>query len=80
MFKEIGRRLAAIFLLNVIIAVFSMWLIRDNNHISHTSYYLTSYAYALQLHTFLDLSYVSAKEIILEQLNQSTSNDKSLPM
>jgi hypothetical protein len=80
MFKEIGRRLAAIFLLNVIIAVFSIWLIRDDNHISHTSYYLTSYAYALQLHTFLDLSYVSAKEIILEQLNQSTSNDKSLPM
>jgi hypothetical protein len=80
MFKEIGRRLAAIFVLNVIICGFSIWLIRNDNHISHTSYYLTSYGYALQLYTFLDLSYVSAKEIVMEQLQYSSGNSKSIPM
>ncbi|KAJ3315128.1 hypothetical protein HDV04_004269 [Boothiomyces sp. JEL0838] len=67
----IGMRLIAILLLNFTIAVFGVWDYFDDNYIDHTGFFMPSWTYALQLHTFLDLSYISAKKIVFGQVSSS---------
>ncbi|KAI8896401.1 hypothetical protein BC833DRAFT_553814 [Globomyces pollinis-pini] len=71
--KHEGYRLV---LLTVLYTIFATFLIYGANFqhtpLTHCVFYLPSWIYALELRTFLELSYVSAKEIILKQANTSS--------
>ncbi|KAJ3334684.1 hypothetical protein HDU91_002599 [Kappamyces sp. JEL0680] len=54
---------------NIANAVLATVAAVNDNYISHVGFYLTGFSYALTIYTFVDLSYVTARELILSQLN-----------
>ncbi|KAI8918113.1 hypothetical protein BC831DRAFT_392159, partial [Entophlyctis helioformis] len=63
--KHEGIRFIAIFGLNVILAAFALHAyLWDFNYVTQSAYYLAPWIYALEIHSFLLTSYVSARNMI----------------
>jgi hypothetical protein len=75
LFEHEGYRLVMVCFLHMFICGFAMFVStgRPHTHITHTGLYIPSWVYALELRTFLELSYVTAKEIILKQGKTTSS-------
>jgi hypothetical protein len=65
-FKKEGGRLTVIICAYAVIVYMAVWVVFDDNYVSHTGFYLPSLAYALELYTFLHISYNSPKTIMAE--------------
>ncbi|KAI8895368.1 hypothetical protein BC833DRAFT_601474 [Globomyces pollinis-pini] len=77
--KYDGVRLIMIIVLNVMISVFGLIAAVDNeiNWVVHVGLYLPSITYALSFHTFLRNSYITAKEMVEDQYNDTFSQNKN---
>jgi hypothetical protein len=73
--KHDGYRLIVISILHMFICAFAVYVSGGNEHtyITHIGIYIPSWVYALELRTFLDLSFVAARDIILEQGKKTLS-------
>ncbi|KAJ3275590.1 hypothetical protein HDV01_007593 [Terramyces sp. JEL0728] len=74
--KETGKLFLVIFL-NFINASFAVWVAFDDNWISHNGFFMDSLTYTLELYAFIELSYISAKKLILETHKTSTEKSRS---
>jgi hypothetical protein len=73
-----GYRLVLISVIHILICSFMMYSINnEHTYITKLGLYLPSWVVALELYTFLELSYVSAKEIILNQGTSSGGDTRS---
>ncbi|KAI8895190.1 hypothetical protein BC833DRAFT_651442 [Globomyces pollinis-pini] len=75
--RKEGLRLGLIVVFNIVSAVLAIWIAINDNFISHTGFYLPSLLYGLEFYSFLDLSYNSAKKIIMEQKKSTSKENKS---
>ncbi|KAJ3306376.1 hypothetical protein HDV03_005343 [Kappamyces sp. JEL0829] len=69
-FKKEGVRLTLIVCCHLLLAYFAVLVAFADNYVAHVGFFLPSFAYALELYTFLDLSYNSTKSI-LSQMQSS---------
>ncbi|KAJ3261165.1 hypothetical protein HK103_006474 [Boothiomyces macroporosus] len=67
MVKEEVISLTIIMISQLFMTVLAIWVKFDDNYISHVAFFMPSFVYALELKTFLALSYYSAKKIISAQ-------------
>lgn len=73
--KKETLKLFLVIFLNFINAIFAVWVAFDDNWISHNGFFMDSLTYTLELYAFIELSYISAKKLILE--THKTSTEKS---
>jgi hypothetical protein len=75
LFEHDGYRLIMICILHIFICSFALFVSFGRSHtfITRTGLYMPSWVYALELRTFLELSYVTAKEIIIKQGKTTSS-------
>ncbi|KAI8895688.1 hypothetical protein BC833DRAFT_600374 [Globomyces pollinis-pini] len=71
--KPIGIRLAIVLFLNLVTIILGIWQANNDNFISHLVFYIPNWTYPLQMYCYLDLTYVSAKKLLLQSSN-TTSN------
>ncbi|KAJ3323344.1 hypothetical protein HDV06_001864 [Boothiomyces sp. JEL0866] len=67
MVKEEIISLTVIMVAQLFLTVLAIWVKFEDNYISHVAFFMPSFVYALELKTFLALSYHSAKKIISAQ-------------
>ncbi|KAJ3274432.1 hypothetical protein HDV01_003036 [Terramyces sp. JEL0728] len=67
MVKEEVISLSVIMFAELVMTILAIWVKFDDNYISHVAFFMPSFVYALELKTFLALSYHSAKKIISAQ-------------
>lgn len=74
-----GYRLVMISGVHLVICLFAIYnALRPATYITSTGFYLPSWAFGLELWTFLELSYVTAKEIALKNRFISPSHKPNL--
>lgn len=73
--KEIFR-IAIISILNIICVALAIWITFDDNYINHSSFWIPSLIYSMELFCFLDLSYNSARAILSESADLSNSQSQ----
>ncbi|KAI8899687.1 hypothetical protein BC833DRAFT_647692, partial [Globomyces pollinis-pini] len=76
--RDDSFRLFTISILYIVTAVFGLWIVWDDNWISHMGFYMTTFTYSMELHTFLKISYKSAKKIIYNQQTSTSFNHSSI--
>ncbi|KAJ3360104.1 hypothetical protein HDU91_004707, partial [Kappamyces sp. JEL0680] len=76
-FMKEGSRLVLIVCIHAVIVYLGICVYFDDNYISHCGFFLPALAYSLELNTFLDLSYNSAKEILSEAQSAMTKQTTS---
>jgi hypothetical protein len=70
-----GARLTLIICVHAVIVYLGICVVIDDNYVSHTGFFLPALAYALELSTFLDLSFNSARKILSAAQSAVTTVD-----
>lgn len=68
-FKKEGIRLGMIVILQMVLVSFGIWVAFNDNSTSHVVFFFPSVLYSLEVHTFLELSYNAAKQILNDVKN-----------
>ncbi|KAJ3306375.1 hypothetical protein HDV03_005342 [Kappamyces sp. JEL0829] len=81
-FKKEGVRLTILSATHLIIAYFGIWVAIQDGYVAHVGFFLPAFAYALEMHTFLLLSYKTSRKVLGQiqtymQSHSNRSNQKS---